>query len=362
MPFCIAGICAGLAIVWVFPTGSVLSRLGTLLFAGAAVVLLVLLVRSLTHSAFAGRLWPRQALAAVVLVLIAGLFARELLPEGDSAQIERTIESVYASTDPAYCDELVTPRYLKQVTGQSIRFADEICEREAVAGGANAVAVSEIEIDGRRATATADNRGGSLDGSQIEVSLIEEEGTWRLNSLNGFAHFDRGRFRHAYLRKLRRLGFPTEAARCVLAMEARLSDSDVKRALIARHGNRVFARLIVACDRKAAQQRFLNPVTSSQLDPTEREVRCAERDLSMRSGDALVRLLVDEAGQARLLIGCARNSVNDYYRRELLGSSELSRSEATCATEALTRLSDTAFLGTIHDEDAYRGLVDACER
>jgi hypothetical protein len=98
-------------------------------------------------------------------------------------QIEDAVATVVGGADPkAACGELVTPRYVRQAYG------DEQGCRAAVGGQKRFdVAVSEVEIEGRFATARAVPKGGPNKGETLKVELVLEGKSYRVDAVSSNA-------------------------------------------------------------------------------------------------------------------------------------------------------------------------------
>jgi hypothetical protein len=361
MYFCIIGICASIALVAATPNGSLLAVLGALLFVGSSLALLALFVVSLVRSVRL-RTFHGQQLLAGGLLLVLILFAVQRLDRpSPETKIERVIGVVATSTNPAYCVELTTERYLEQTTGVEMPFADDACESDASQGAAESVEVREIAIDGGRASAIVANTGGSFDGSQLEVRLVEQGGDWRLDRLVGFADFDREKFRLAYARKLQALDFPDEAVECVLGQEEKFSGAQVERAVLSPADN-FFASIAVDCYREGVERSVLGPIEDPAFDFPESGVKCAERRIRMATDAELVQLQFDIPTYNRLLLSCDRRAFFDYYRQGLAEVSELDRAAVVCVMEAFRGRSTASLIHLIYEQSRYEALIDACER
>src|SRR5215475_6046160 len=97
------------------------------------------------------RYTPRALIAIGGLML--ALFAYQLFfaAPRDETRIQRTVEAVATSGNPAYCLNIVTPAYLRQMTGAPARYALDACRQQAHFSRARSVAVSATKIDGDRA-------------------------------------------------------------------------------------------------------------------------------------------------------------------------------------------------------------------
>jgi hypothetical protein len=108
------------------------------------------------------------------------------------AAIEETITESAKSTDPKKCTEIQTQAFNEQETASKGKEATENCESEAESGESEAtsVNVSEIKVNGESATAVAEVNGTALSGQGIEIELVEEGGTWKMNKFIAFANYD----------------------------------------------------------------------------------------------------------------------------------------------------------------------------
>jgi hypothetical protein len=109
----------------------------------------------------------------------------------DEGEIKTAIETSATSSNPADCKKVNTQKFVEQTTRTKGPEALKECEEEAKQGsGANAAAVSNIEVDGSKATAVVALTGGSLSGQEVEAALVKEGDQWKLDQLTGFAKFD----------------------------------------------------------------------------------------------------------------------------------------------------------------------------
>lgn len=111
---------------------------------------------------------------------------------GDEDKIVEVIEQAATSTDPSKCTEIQSQRFNEQNTQQQGKAATKACEEAAESGegqakGAN---VSNVSVNGEKATAEVEFEGGSLGSQILEVALVHEEGDWKLDQVEGFAHYD----------------------------------------------------------------------------------------------------------------------------------------------------------------------------
>jgi ABC-type glycerol-3-phosphate transport system substrate-binding protein len=129
-------------------------------------------------------------LPAVLLALVVGLAACGGSDESDEDAVIETIETSATSTDAAICGETQTLAFMEQTTGSDGKDAEKACEKETEdeENQPDSVNVSEVEIDGEKATANAEFKGGSLGAQTLELALVEEDGNWKLDEPDGLVN------------------------------------------------------------------------------------------------------------------------------------------------------------------------------
>lgn len=137
----------------------------------------------------------RFALLLVPCLLLASAIALTACGGGDSdseGEIEEVIETAAIRTDPAKCTDLMTAAFLNQSSDLSGDGALKECEEEAgdTSDDPDLVTVSEVEVDGADANAEVAFVGGIYDGQTVAVALVEEDGSWKLDEVTGFADLD----------------------------------------------------------------------------------------------------------------------------------------------------------------------------
>jgi hypothetical protein len=344
------GLCLGIALVVAFPNRSPLALLGFLVFLTSALALVVLFIRSIVRSIRSREWHGDQLLVGVIVALLVSFFVQRLDSPGESAEIERVVGTVATSTNPAYCDELTTQRYLRQVTGNAFPFADEVCESEASEGAADSVEVREVAVDDNSASAVVANHGGSFDGSVVVTHLVQRDGDWRVDRLASFERFDRER--------LESLGFSRQKAACVLRRERRLSDAEVEAALLdPSYG--VFAELVLACDRRGVERRLRWALADPSLRLPRDGVDCVERRLETATDAELAEIQFDLLAYNLMIVECDRGAVLAYQRREL-EAGDLDPAVADCVFATLTGLAPAEAIRLTYDEARYRATIERC--
>jgi hypothetical protein len=166
------------------------------------------------------------ALAALALTACGGGGS------SDEDKIAETIETAATTNDPSNCTELETLSFVEQNSQQKGKAAVKSCEEEAEAGeeeaeGAN---VSNVSVDGSNATAEAEFEGGSLGSQSLEVELVEEGGTWKLDQIAGFANYDGKALGEAFEKQFEEEPgeLSPEQAKCISGKVAGLSQAEAE--------------------------------------------------------------------------------------------------------------------------------------
>jgi hypothetical protein len=114
---------------------------------------------------------------------------------GDEAQIMTVLKRFTLSPNPSRCTELNTQAYVEQTTHRKGGAALKACEENAEALQRSelpdSVRVSNVEVDGGRASADVAFIGGTFDSQVLSTELLKDGGQWKLDELRGFAHLDK---------------------------------------------------------------------------------------------------------------------------------------------------------------------------
>jgi predicted small secreted protein len=148
---------------------------------------------------------------------------------GEDAKVEEAIEESATSTDPSKCTELQTALFNETETDQKGAEATKACEEEAKENDTESVNVSNVSVNGEKATAEVEVEGSGLNGQGVELELVEEDGNWKLNKLLGFTNFDAAALGEALEEELRKQeGVDPKLAKCVSEGVAGISQSDAE--------------------------------------------------------------------------------------------------------------------------------------
>jgi hypothetical protein len=301
----------------------------------------------------------KRAAAVVVVLLVVLFFGQRLIaPGSEEHQIEDAIEMAATSDDPDTCRELRTETFLQQSAGVPAPYSDDLCEIYAGESGADSVRVSEIRVDGDRATATVYYEGGDYDGSRFVEELVEEGADWKLNRTVE-VQLDRDGFDRGYRQDYLDFGSTERAADCAIEKAGALSDERIEEMLLS--GNpRTYDLILVECDRRGAEAQTIESLVDPGPALPRAAVACVRETLRGATDEQLARILGDPLSYGLVLADCDRESyIGGYYRR-LVESDEFDSAVIDCTVEGLRALTSAALVRIGYDEAVYERLLEDC--
>jgi hypothetical protein len=176
----------------------------------------------------------KRILVPLALLVLAALTITACGGGGssDEDKITETIETAATTSDPSNCTELETQRFVEQNSQEKGKAAVKACEEEAKAGEeeAEGAKVSNISVDGEKATAQVEFEGGSLGSQGLEVALVEEGGNWKLDQIEGFADYDGKALGEAFEKQFEEepAGLNSEQAQCIAGKIAAASKTEAE--------------------------------------------------------------------------------------------------------------------------------------
>jgi copper chaperone CopZ len=150
---------------------------------------------------------------------------------GEEATIEEAIEESATSADPSKCTELQTPLFNETESGDKGAAATKACEEEAESDENNAesVTVSDVQVNGEKATAEVEVEGTGLNDQTVELEVLKEEGNWKLNKFLGFTKFDAAALGEVLEEELgKQEGVSGKLAKCVAEGVAEVSQAEAE--------------------------------------------------------------------------------------------------------------------------------------
>jgi hypothetical protein len=163
----------------------------------------------------------KRILVPLALLVLAALTITACGGGGssDEDKITETIETAATTSDPSNCTELETQRFVEQNSEKKGKAAVKSCEEEAEAGGeeAEGANVSNVSVNGSKATAEVEFEGGPLGSQSLELALVEEDGIWKMDQVEGFANYDGAALGEAFEKEFEEEpeGLNKEQATCI---------------------------------------------------------------------------------------------------------------------------------------------------
>jgi len=159
------------------------------------------------------------------------------------------VKEALTTSDPAWCRELVTQRFLDQLESSEGVAARRECERDtAIYETPRSVTVSMIEVRGDTARVRAAIEGGDDDGATWGLALVRRNSDWRIDRITA-AELDFARFVRATRRYLVRPpgGYTERQADCIVRAIRNRGEAELERAIVAgddRTLNAPYARCV----------------------------------------------------------------------------------------------------------------------
>lgn len=176
----------------------------------------------------------KRILVPLALLALAALSLAACGGGGSNAESEITevIEKAATTTNASDCTELQTQRFDEQNTGKEGKAATKACEEESKSGEGKAkgAKVSNISVNGEKATADVAFEGGSLGEQSLTVALVEEEGNWKLDQIEGFAKYDGAALEKAFQERFEKepAGLNEKQVSCIVKGIGAFSQSEAE--------------------------------------------------------------------------------------------------------------------------------------
>ena len=175
----------------------------------------------------------KRALVPVALLVLAAATVTAC-GGGESAEdkIVGVVETAETTADPNNCTELQTQRFNEQVTQQPGKAATKACEAEVKEGPAQAkgVTVSNVSVNDEEATAEVAFKGGPLDSQTLDIALVEAEGDWKIDHVEGFADYNGKALGAAFQKRFEEVpeGLSPKQAKCIARKVAESSEAEAE--------------------------------------------------------------------------------------------------------------------------------------
>jgi hypothetical protein len=176
-------------------------------------------------------------LAACVAALVLAPAALTACGGGGNSQdedeITAAINKAATSGDPAACTEVQTANFTRQTSGSV-----ESCKKDAANTAADTADVTNIDVSGDSATAEAAFTGSILNGQSVNLALVKEGDTWKLDQVKGFATFNRDAFVASFDKELTSGSNPAppQVAACVKQQFDNATDAQLQAVILTQNG------------------------------------------------------------------------------------------------------------------------------
>lgn len=187
----------------------------------------------------------KRILVPLALLALAALSLAACGGGGSDAEgeITETIEKAATTSDPSNCTKLETQRFVEQNADREGKAAVKACEEEAKAGEGRAegAEVSNVSVNGEKATAVVAFEGGSFGEQSIEVALIEEGGFWKLDQIEGFAKYDGAALEKAFQKQFEKEpeGLNAEQAKCISEAIGKASQAEAEELFLSGKSEKI---------------------------------------------------------------------------------------------------------------------------
>jgi hypothetical protein len=183
-----------------------------------------------------------RRVALAVAATVAAAFALAACGGGDGgssgsdeSQITTVLRTYATSSDPTDCTRLETQAFLEQIHFTRGPVALKACVVDApdTSDDPDSVDVTNVQVDGDKATADVAFHGGGFDGSTLALALVKDGDQWKVDKVDDIPHFDLPGFERAFAQRQRRdQHISAQAASCLTTQLNQAGPDDVKHALI----------------------------------------------------------------------------------------------------------------------------------
>lgn len=183
-----------------------------------------------------------SALAACLVAALSLAACGSSSSSDDQSQITDAINAAAVSGKASACTEAETQAFVEQSNYETGNAAIAACKKDAGQGNADSVDVSNIQVDGDKATADVAITGSTFDGQTIEVSLVKDGGAWKLDSFNDFVAFDKEKFSKAFIAAVAGSGnLSPQQVQCVGGKIKSEDEASLKEAILSGDSSKVAA-------------------------------------------------------------------------------------------------------------------------
>jgi hypothetical protein len=154
--------------------------------------------------------------------------------KSDEDQVSDVIEQTATTSSKENCTELETQRFVEQNTFETGKAAVKSCIDDTGSSNADSVEISDVKIDGDKATATVAVTGSAFGGQTLKVSLVKADDQWKMDHIDDFVNFDQQKFAKAFEAALTEgeNSLPADQAKCIASGFANASADAAKTVIL----------------------------------------------------------------------------------------------------------------------------------
>jgi hypothetical protein len=251
-------------------------------------------------------------LLAILLTLSALLLAACGDDDGGSGgggkeddAITKVLQDGLTSKDPkVVCGGSLSTDFMQRVYGGEDKCVSVETENlKEDDDQADSVDVSDIEVDGEKATATVAIKGGSNDGSKGPIDLVKQGESWRVNDLS--VELLRSQLETAVTEDEE---LSKETLDCVKEKLLDLDDAELKKVAYGAIGEQPaaqqqFVELVTTCDPGLVRRQIEDSVADSleKQGASEKQIDCVKKELRERISDEELNKAAGEGGNTDAL-------------------------------------------------------------
>jgi hypothetical protein len=152
-------------------------------------------------------------------------------PDNAESEVVATINAVVAHPQVGDCHLRETPRFIEQTKQADGMSPMEKCESDARQEAGEAVKVSDVQVSGATAQAKVEYGEGASAGVKEVISLVEQEGRWKLDQVVREVGFNGAKDIHSLESQLAS-SLPGPIAACVGMRLRQLSTEELEYAFL----------------------------------------------------------------------------------------------------------------------------------
>lgn len=261
--------------------------------------------------------------------------------ESDEEQVEAAIKTALTSTDPSACGESRTIDFMEETGDSTGAEAERECEK-AVASRENlpsSVTVSRVKVEDGKATAEIAFEGGDPDGLVVNVVLVDDDGSWKIDDFTDLAGLDRERFTARIERAFEKEGLGPPEVRCLIAALDKLPQGEFEEIALSED-EKAITGISEKCEGELEAQRATAKAEREleQEELAEIEAGAAEYEYPRAVKQNFLKSCLATSGSDFDTCECSLAALESNYTVK-----EIQQAEANIASGRMREMIETAF-------------------